>query len=62
MGDFNIKGKTYQHYSLQRMMPGMQLNLTLTNLPGKTVDIKWIILIVVIVFLVVGFGYTFLKK
>jgi hypothetical protein len=62
MGDFNIKGKTYQHYSLQRLMPGMQLDLTVTNLPGKSVDIKWIILIFVIVFLVAGFGYTFLKK
>jgi hypothetical protein len=62
MGDFNIKGKTYLHYSLQRLVPGMQLDLTLTNLPGKSVDIKWIILIFVIVFLVAGFGYTFLKK
>ena len=62
MGDFNIKGKTYQYYSLQHLMPGMQLDLTLTKLPAKTIDIKWIILIVAVVFLVVGFGYTFLKK
>ncbi|MBC8180647.1 hypothetical protein H8E88_05930 [candidate division KSB1 bacterium] len=66
MGDFNIKGKTYQHYSLKHLMPGMQLELTLTNLPGKTIgfnfDIKWIVLLVVVGFLIVGFGYTFLKK
>jgi len=70
MGDFNIKGKNYQHYALQNLMPGMQLNLTLANLPGKSmiklpgnaVDLKWIVLIFVIVSLVVGFGYTFLKK
>ena len=66
MGDFNIKGKTYQHYSLKHLMPGMQLELTITNLPGKTLDfnfdIKWIVLIGVIIFLVAGFGYTFLKK
>ncbi len=62
MGDFQIKGKTFQHLSVKHLMPGMQLDLTLINLPGKTFDIKWIILIVVIVFLVVGFGYTVLKR
>ena len=63
MGDFNIKGNIYQHYSIQqRLMPGMELSLLLKNLPGKTLDIKWIVLIVVGVFLTAGFIYTFLKK
>jgi len=63
MGDFNIKGKNYQHYSLQQyLMPGMPLAFTLKNLPRQTMDIKWIVLTLVAVFLVVGFIYTFLKK
>ena len=62
MGDFVIRGKNYQHYSIQNLMPGMNLELTLKNLPDKTIDIKWIILIVVALFLVIGFSYTLLKK
>ena len=62
MGDFQIKGKTFQYFSVKNLMPGMQLELTLINLPGKTIDIKWIILFIVLGFLILGFGYTFLKR
>lgn len=62
MGDFHIKGMKYQHYSVRNLMPGMSLELTLKNLPGKTFPVQWIVLILVGIFVIVGFGYTFLKK
>ncbi len=62
MGDFFIKEKTYQHYSIQHLMPGEKLEFTLTNLPAKTFPVQLIVLIAVAVLALLGFTYTFLKK
>ncbi|HDP98954.1 MAG TPA: hypothetical protein ENN22_07220 [bacterium] len=62
MGDFHIKGKKYQHFSMQQLMPGMIMEFTLKNLPKQTAPIQLMVLIAVGIFLLVGFGYTFLKN
>ena len=60
-GDFKIRGENFQHYSVQNLMPGMQLSLTLKNLSRKSIPVHWIVLAAVALFLIIGFGYT-LKK
>ena len=62
MGDFSIRNTNYQRFAVQHLMPGMQLDITLKNLPRKSIPIQLIVLGIVAVFLLVGFGYTLLKK
>jgi hypothetical protein len=63
MGDFAIRGTNYQRYAVQHLMPGMELVLSVKNLPVKAfvLSAQWIVLLAVIVLLIIGFGYT-LKK
>ena len=64
MGDFGIRGTNYQRYSAQHLMPGMELALTVKNLPMKTfaLSTEWLVLIAVFILLIVGFGYTMKKS
>lgn len=62
MGDFAIRGTNYQRYSVQHLMPGMELVLTVKNLPARAISIQWIVLIGVIFLLVIGFVYTIKKS
>ncbi len=63
MGEFSIRGSTYMRYTItSHLMPGMQLEFKLKNLPEQKISIEWITLIAVAAFLVVGFAYTFLNK
>jgi len=62
MGDFGIRGTNYQRYSVQHLMPGMELILSVKNLPVKSISLSWIVLIGVIVLLIIGFGYTLRKS
>ena len=64
MGDFGIRGTNYQRYSVQHLMPGMELTLTVKNLPAKTFGLstQWLVLIGVGILLVVGFIYTLIKS
>ena len=62
MGEFNIRGTSFQRYSVTHLMPGMELNLTIKNLPGRTISFQWLVLLGVIILLVIGFGYTLTKS
>jgi len=64
MGDFGIRGTNYQRYSVPHLMPGMELALTVKNLPAKSFafSTQWLVLIAVIILLIVGFGYTMKKS
>lgn len=64
MGDFSIRGTNYQRYSVAHVMPGMELALTIKNLPASSFALssQSVVLIAVIVLLILGFGYTFLRK
>lgn len=62
MGEFNIRGTSFQRYSVGHLMPGMELSLAIKNLPGKSFSLQWLVLIGVIILLVVGFGYTLTKS
>ncbi len=62
MGNFPIRNTNYKRFSVRSLMPGMDLELTVTNLPGKSVSVKWIVLIAVGVLLIIGFGYTLRKS
>lgn len=62
MGEFPIKGKTYQRFSIQHLMPGMPLDIALKNLPAKSVQVQWIVLIAVGLLAILGFSYTFFKR
>lgn len=62
MGDFGIRGTNYQRFSVQNLMPGMELALSVKNLPGKSISFQWIVLIAVVIALLIGFGYTFKKS
>ncbi len=62
MGEFNIRGASYQRYSVSHLMPGMELSLSIKNLPGRSFSLQWLVLIGVIILLVVGFGYTLMKS
>lgn len=61
IGEFNIRGTSYQRYSVAHLMPGMELNLRIADLPGKSIPVQWLALAGVIILLVVGFVYTFTK-
>lgn len=62
-GEFSIRGTIYQRYSAFHLMPGMELNFTIKNIPVKhfSFSIQWLVLIAVIVLLLVGFVYTLRK-
>jgi hypothetical protein len=62
MGEFSIRGTTYQRYSVAHLMPGMELNLVIKNLPGRSIPIQWLVLAGVIVLLAAGFAYTIIKS
>lgn len=62
MGSFPIRNIDYKRYSVRSLMPGMSLELTVTNIPGKSINWKWIVLIAVGVLLIIGFGYTLRKS
>ncbi len=62
MGEFSIRGTTYQRYSVAHLMPGMQLSLVIKNLPGGSFSIQWLVLACVIILFVVGFAYTIIKS
>ena len=62
MGEFNIRGTSYQRYSVAHLMPGMELSLAIKNLPGKSFSLQWLVLIGVIILLAIGFGYTLTKS
>lgn len=62
-GEFSIRGINYQRYSAFHLMPGMELNFTIANIPVKhfSFSIQWLVLIVVVILLLIGFVYTIKK-
>lgn len=62
MGEFSIRGTTYQRYAVAHLMPGMQMSLVIKNLPGGSFSIQWLVLAGVIVLLAAGFAYTMIKS
>lgn len=61
MGEFPIRNVNYQRYMISHSMPGTPLQITLKNLSGKAIPIQWIVLGLVAISLLIGFGYTMLR-
>jgi len=62
LGEFSIRGTNYRRYSISHLMPGMELDLTVKNLPSQSISIEWLVLIGVIGLLIIGVGYTIKKS
>lgn len=64
LGEFSIRGTTYQRYSALHLMPGMALNFTIKNIPATafSFSIQWLVLAGVVILLVAGFIYTIRKS
>ena len=61
MGDFPLRNVNYKHFMITHVMPGTPLQITLKNLSGRALQIQWLVLGIVAVLLLLGFGYTMLK-
>ena len=61
MGGFALRGRSYQRYSIHSLDKGMNLLINIKDNSGTSFPVQWIILIIIVLFFIIGFGYTFKK-